>query len=131
MQSEGLARKERKPFSFVTVPKKSKKKSSAEAFETKDATPEAPPPTAAKPSSSTPKPATRKKTASAKTAKAPKEKKPETAGQAPTEPSDSDISIRAYFIAERRTRLSLGGDPATDWIEARRQLIEEAEERPR
>ena len=34
--------------------------------------------------------------------------------------------MRAYFIAERRIQLSLAGDSAHDWIEARRQLIEEA-----
>ena len=42
------------------------------------------------------------------------------------EPSDEEIRIRAYFIAERRIQLSLQGDSAHDWIEARRQLIEEA-----
>lgn len=41
-------------------------------------------------------------------------------------PSDEEIRIRAYFIAERRTQLSLEGDSAHDWIEARRQLVEEA-----
>lgn len=42
------------------------------------------------------------------------------------EPSDEEIRLRAYFLAERRHRLSLPGDSANDWIEARRQLIEEA-----
>lgn len=42
------------------------------------------------------------------------------------EPSDEEIRIRAYFIAERRLQLSLAGDSEHDWIEARRQLIEEA-----
>jgi hypothetical protein len=42
------------------------------------------------------------------------------------EPSDEQIRIRAYFIAERRLQLSLQGDSAHDWIEARRQLIDEA-----
>jgi hypothetical protein len=42
------------------------------------------------------------------------------------EPTDEEIRIRAYFIAERRMQLSLAGDSAHDWIEARRQLIEEA-----
>jgi hypothetical protein len=42
------------------------------------------------------------------------------------EPSDDEIRTRAYFIAERRMQLSLQGDSAHDWIEARRQLIEEA-----
>ncbi len=44
----------------------------------------------------------------------------------PTEPSDADIRLRAYFIAERRVQLALQGDPAKDWLEARQQLIEEA-----
>ena len=42
------------------------------------------------------------------------------------EPSDEEIRIRAYFIAERRIQLSLEGDSAHDWIEAKRQLIEES-----
>jgi hypothetical protein len=42
------------------------------------------------------------------------------------EPSDEEIRIRAYFIAERRIQLSLQVDSDHDWIEARRQLIEEA-----
>lgn len=41
------------------------------------------------------------------------------------EPSDEAIRLRAYFIAERRIQLSLPGDAAHDWIEARRQLLEE------
>jgi hypothetical protein len=44
----------------------------------------------------------------------------------PAEPTDDEIRIRAYFLAERRHKLSLPGDSAHDWIEARRQLIEEA-----
>ena len=45
----------------------------------------------------------------------------------PTEPSEADIRLRAYFIAERRVQLALQGDPARDWIEARQQLVEEAQ----
>jgi hypothetical protein len=41
-------------------------------------------------------------------------------------PSDEEIRIRAYFLAERRLQLSLPGDSAHDWIEAKRQLLEEA-----
>jgi len=41
------------------------------------------------------------------------------------EPSDADIRLRAYFIAERRVQLALKGDPSLDWIEARQQLVEE------
>ena len=44
----------------------------------------------------------------------------------PVEPTDDEIRIRAYFLAERRHQLSLPGDSAHDWIEARRQLTEEA-----
>ena len=43
------------------------------------------------------------------------------------EPSDDEIRLRAYFLAERRHKLSLPGDSNNDWIEARRQLIEEAQ----
>jgi hypothetical protein len=42
------------------------------------------------------------------------------------EPTDDEIRLRAYFLAERRHRLSLPGDSNHDWIEARRQLIEES-----
>jgi hypothetical protein len=44
-----------------------------------------------------------------------------------SEPTDDEIRLRAYFIAERRHKLSLPGDSNHDWIEARRQLIEEAQ----
>ena len=61
-------------------------------------------------------------------------KKPATsatkpAASRPVEPTDDEIRIRAYFLAERRHQLSLPGDSAHDWIEARRQLIEEASRR--
>jgi DUF2934 family protein len=48
------------------------------------------------------------------------------AASRPVEPTDDEIRLRAYFLAERRHQLSLPGDSAHDWIEARRQLIEEA-----
>lgn len=51
---------------------------------------------------------------------------PKPAVQSPTEPTDEEIRLRAYFLAERRHKLSLPGDSNHDWIEARRQLIEEA-----
>ena len=41
------------------------------------------------------------------------------------EPTDDEIRLRAYFIAERRARTSGVGDPAQDWLDARRELIEE------
>lgn len=37
----------------------------------------------------------------------------------------ADVSLRAYFIAQRRQSLGIHGDPHTDWIEAERQLAEE------
>ena len=43
------------------------------------------------------------------------------------EPTDEQIRLRAYFLAELRHKLSLPGDSNHDWIEARRQLIEEAQ----
>ncbi len=62
-----------------------------------------------------------------------------TAGDKPRKPSarkkatpaeiaiaDDDIRLRAYFIAERRAQSGLAGDSASDWLEARRQLLEEA-----
>jgi hypothetical protein len=64
-------------------------------------------------------------------ARKPSIKKPVTsatkpAASRPVEPTDDEIRIRAYFLAERRHQLSLPGDSAHDWVEARRQLIEEA-----
>jgi hypothetical protein len=63
-----------------------------------------------------------------------KKKKPAAAKQAAEsipkpapEPTDDEVRLRAYFLAERRHRLSLPGDSNHDWIEARRQLIEEAQ----
>jgi hypothetical protein len=71
-----------------------------------------------------------KKKAPLKKKSAPASKPPVPAkasrGAALPEPSDEDIRIRAYFIAERRLQLSLQGDSAHDWIEAKRQLVEEA-----
>jgi hypothetical protein len=66
-----------------------------------------------------------------KTSAAPKKsgaKKPAgPVSKAPVEPTDEQIRLRAYFIAERRHKLSLPGDSSHDWIEARRQLIEESQ----
>jgi len=46
------------------------------------------------------------------------------------EPSDADIRLRAYFIAERRVQLALQGDPAKDWLDAKQQLLDEARQGP-
>jgi len=71
-----------------------------------------------------PKPARKpaaKKTSTKKTVSSKRVRSTPAAG-----PSDADIRIRAYFIAEQRARLSLPADPSNDWLEARRQLMEEA-----
>jgi hypothetical protein len=44
----------------------------------------------------------------------------------PSPPSDEQIRIRAYFLAEKRANHALRGDHHSDWLEARRQLLEEA-----
>lgn len=73
-------------------------------------------------------PAKKKKPAAAKkpSTKQPATADAEPAASRPVEPTDDEIRLRAYFLAERRHRLSLPGDSNHDWIEARRQLIEEA-----
>jgi hypothetical protein len=45
------------------------------------------------------------------------------------EPSDEAIRLRAYFISERRRRFALPGDADSDWLEAKRQLLSEADHR--
>jgi hypothetical protein len=69
------------------------------------------------------KPAAAKKTSTRK----PVTSAPKPVTSPPVEPTDDEIRIRAYFLAERRLQRSLPGDSAHDWIEARRQLIEEAQ----
>ena len=44
----------------------------------------------------------------------------------PAPPTDEQIRLRAYFIAQRRAQKSIAGDHNSDWLEARRQLFEEA-----
>ncbi len=48
-------------------------------------------------------------------------KRPGKAAKMP-EISEADISLRAYFIAEKRRNAMLSGDDREDWIEAERQL---------
>jgi hypothetical protein len=45
--------------------------------------------------------------------------------------SNDDIALRAYFIAEKRRAHGHWGDEAGDWIEAERQLREEATQKKR
>jgi hypothetical protein len=56
----------------------------------------------------------------------PKKPSAKSAAKTTFEPTDDQIRLRAYFLAERRHKLSLPGDSNHDWIEARRQLIEES-----
>jgi hypothetical protein len=44
------------------------------------------------------------------------------------EVTDEVIRVRAYFISQQRIRLAIPGDPKSDWIEARRQLLAEINE---
>jgi hypothetical protein len=40
-----------------------------------------------------------------------------------------DIALRAYFIAEKRQKAGLPGNPQHDWIEAERQLTAESKKK--
>jgi len=42
-----------------------------------------------------------------------------------------DISLRAYFIAERRKSMGWPGDETSDWVEAELQLVNEAAKKQR
>ena len=94
------------------------------------------PEAAAQPAKKTKKPAkakaakkpAAKKTSAKKAAKksAPKEEPKAPQAAETSGPSDAEIRLRAYFIAERRLQDQSHGDPANDWIEAREQLIAEA-----
>jgi Protein of unknown function (DUF2934) len=72
-----------------------------------------------RPTSAKKSPASAKKQTTAKT------KGTKGSKRAAIEPTDEEIRIRAYFIAERRHRLELVGDADTDWLEAKRQLLAE------
>jgi hypothetical protein len=41
------------------------------------------------------------------------------------EPTFEEIQLQAYFIAERRARLGVPGDAASDWVEAEAVLKEQ------
>lgn len=45
------------------------------------------------------------------------------------DPTDEQIRMRAYFIAERRKRFDLAGDANSDWLDAKRQLLSEVSPR--
>jgi hypothetical protein len=106
-------------------PKKSVSNKSADdsAAQSSNGNAHAPAPT--KKSRVSPTPAKKKKS---ETQKKPSAKQPTSSAAKPaTEPTDEQIRLRAYFLAELRHKLSLPGDSNHDWIEARRQLIAEAQ----
>jgi Protein of unknown function (DUF2934) len=110
-----------------TVPRKPKTppdNPAPESVATPSSNGKANPPAPKKKTRASTAPAKPRKTVAARktTPKKPSAAVTKTAG----EPTDDAIRLRAYFIAERRHRLSLPGDSNHDWIEARRQLLEEA-----
>ena len=76
---------------------------------------------------------TKKKTAPAAVAKKPAVQKTAPAKAAVPKKAAActpdEVALRAYFIAEKRSKLGLPGDSHSDWIEAERQLT--AENRPK
>ena len=70
-----------------------------------------------RPSTGVKRPPSKKSTSSRKAKSAP--------AIADVDPTDDEISVRAYFISERRRRLDLPGDASSDWLEAKRQLLSE------
>ena len=70
---------------------------------------------------------TAKKTSRTKTtARKPASRSKRSASKHIAEPSEDEIRLRAYFIAESRSHLRKPGDETTDWLEAKRQLFAEA-----
>ncbi|MCS7009495.1 MAG: DUF2934 domain-containing protein, partial [Chthoniobacterales bacterium] len=56
-----------------------------------------------------------------------KSKKSSPTSPTPIQISEEEIRLRAYYIGERRARMGWPGDAHSDWLEAERQLREEAE----
>jgi hypothetical protein len=114
--------------SQTTVPRKPKA-----SVENKPAAEAAAPSANGKSNAAEPKKKARAAAATAKKKKPAPAKKSATkqpaspSSEAAFEPTDEQIRLRAYFLAERRHRLSLPGDSNHDWIEARRQLIDESQ----
>jgi hypothetical protein len=73
--------------------------------------------------------AAKKAKSSAKKTSATRPAKPRSSAKAvkPANPTDEEVRLRAYFVSERRHRLGLAGDASSDWLEAKRQLLSEAE----
>ena len=86
-----------------------------------------------KPAAKKTKPKAVAETEPAKKAKAPAKFKVRAAAVSKKEITSSkveitsdDIALRAYYITEKRQKLGLTGDSASDWLEAERQLKAEA-----
>lgn len=73
-------------------------------------------------------------TKSGKAASSPKKAADSTPRKAPVRKrgevtvSREDIALRAYYISERRQAMGWPGDETGDWVEAERQLLQEAKE---
>ncbi len=74
------------------------------------------------------KPVAKKKPAAPKAKPVAKAAKPAAKPVSPAYTQD-DVALRAYFIAEKRQAHGLPGDEHGDWIEAERQLAEEAKKK--
>lgn len=70
-------------------------------------------------------PPTSKKKPALRRKSAPKKKAAEETDAISPQITDEAIRVRAYLIAEERARRGLPGDENSDWLEARRQLIDE------
>lgn len=62
------------------------------------------------------------RTAAAKKRNATRAKADESQPPQRREPTDDEVRLRAYFIAERRVQMGIPGSETDDWVEARRQL---------
>jgi DUF2934 family protein len=111
------------------VPKKQKTPKKSVAAENRNAeeTPSTPaksePGASTKPRKITAKTSSRKTTAP----RAMKARKKAAGPAAFGEPTAEQIQLRAYFISEHRHRHGTPGDHRSDWLEARRQLMIEAQ----
>lgn len=111
------------------VPKKSKSNSEsgvAAGADSTSAQPSAMSPGEVRKAAKPAKPRTAKSAAPRKKPAAKQQRmKPSAPAPIRREPTDDEIRIRAYFIAERRMQMGIPGNDTDDWLEARRQLEEE------
>gem|GEM_PF-2715547 len=84
---------------------------------------------APRPKSTNLKPSPKPRPSSPRKEKASRKSRASAAGRGGGGISDDEIRMRAYFISEDRMREGRPGTSADDWLQARRQLEKEAEER--